>query len=44
MARSYHDGVLAAMDRLRAACDAMEGIVSTEAWPLPTYNKILFYC
>ena len=44
MARSYHDGVLAAMGRLRVACDAMEGIVSTEAWPLPTYNKILFYC
>ncbi|MDO4890636.1 MAG: glutamine synthetase III [Coriobacteriaceae bacterium] len=43
-ARVYHDGVLAAMDRLRAACDAMEGIVSTEAWPLPTYNKMLFYC
>ena len=43
-ARSYHDGVLAAMGRLRLACDAMEGIVSTEAWPLPTYNKILFYC
>ena len=37
-------GVLAAMDRLRVACDAMEGIVSTEAWPMPTYNKILFYC
>jgi len=43
-ARLYHDGVLAAMDRLRAACDAMEGVVSTEAWPLPTYNKMLFYC
>ncbi len=43
-ARSYHDGVLAAMDALRAICDDMEGIVSTEAWPLPTYNKILFYC
>ena len=43
-ARSYHDGVLAAMERLRAACDAMETIVSTEAWPLPTYNKMLFYC
>lgn len=43
-ARSYHDGVLAAMDRLRTACDAMETIVSTEAWPLPTYNKMLFYC
>ena len=43
-ARSYHDDVLAAMEQLRAICDAMEGIVSTEAWPLPTYNKILFYC
>ena len=43
-ARSYHDDVLAAMGRLRKACDDMEGIVSTEAWPLPTYNKILFYC
>ena len=43
-ARSYHDGVLAAMGRLRIACDDMEGIVSTEAWPMPTYNKILFYC
>ena len=43
-ARSYHDDVLGAMDRLRIACDTMEGIVSTEMWPLPTYNKILFYC
>ena len=39
-----HDDVLSAMERLRVACDAMEGIVSTELWPLPTYNKILFYC
>ena len=36
--------VLSAMERLRAACDQMETIVSTKAWPLPTYNKILFYC
>ena len=43
-ARSYHDDVLAAMEVLREACDAMENIVSTEAWPMPTYNKILFYC
>ena len=43
-ARAYHDGVLAAMQHLRTICDAMEGIVSTEAWPLPTYNKMLFYC
>ena len=43
-ARAYHDEVLAAMKSVRAVCDEMEGIVSTEAWPLPTYNKILFYC
>ena len=43
-ARSYHDDVLGAMEGLRAITDDMEGIVSTEAWPLPTYNKILFYC
>ena len=43
-AQSYHDGVVAAMERLRVACDMMENIVSTEAWPIPTYNKILFYC
>ena len=43
-AQSYHDGVVAAMFRLRVACDTMENIVSTEAWPIPTYNKILFYC
>ena len=43
-ARSFHDDVIAAMDVLRAVCDEMEGIVSTEAWQLPTYNKMLFYC
>ncbi len=43
-ARCFHDDVLAAMDGLRVITDDMEGIVSTEAWPLPTYNKILFYC
>ena len=32
------------MDELREICDEMENIVSTEAWPLPTYNKMLFYC
>ena len=43
-ARSFHDDVLTAMDELREICDEMENIVSTEAWPLPTYNKMLFYC
>ncbi len=31
------------MDALRAAVDAMEIIVEREAWPVPTYNEILFY-
>ena len=43
-ARSFHDDVLTAMDELREICDEMENVVSTEAWPLPTYNKMLFYC
>ena len=43
-ARAFHDDVLTAMEELRLTCDAMEDIVSTEAWPMPTYNKILFYC
>ena len=43
-ARSFHDDVLTAMEELREICDEMENIVSTEAWPLPTYNKMLFYC
>ena len=33
----------ARMDALRAAVDAMEIIVEREAWPVPTYNEILFY-
>ena len=43
-ATTYHDKVLAAMDDLRAVCDEMENICSTEVWPMPTYNKMLFYC
>ena len=43
-AECFHDEVLDSMEKLRVIVDDMEGIVSTEAWPLPTYNKILFYC
>jgi glutamine synthetase len=31
------------MDALREAVDALEIIVEREAWPVPTYNEILFY-
>ena len=42
-ARVYHDEVLAAMEELRVIVDSLEDICSTECWPIPTYNKILFY-
>ena len=37
------DRVLPAMRALRDGADAMELICSSEYWPMPTYNKILFY-
>lgn len=42
-ARAYHDKVLDAMESLREIVDGLEDITSTECWPIPTYNKILFY-
>ena len=42
-ARAYHDEVLQSMTSLREVVDGMEGLVSTKLWPVPTYNKILFY-
>ena len=35
--------IIPVMDALREAVDAMEIIVEREAWPVPTYNEILFY-
>ena len=35
--------IIPVMDALRTAVDAMEIIVEREAWPVPTYNEILFY-
>ena len=35
--------IVPVMDALREAVDAMEIIVEREAWPVPTYNEILFY-
>ena len=42
-ARACHDRMIPAMDKLRAISDDLEGIVATKDWPMPTYNKILFY-
>ncbi len=42
-ANMYAHEVNPAMERLRAAVDAMEPIVAREYWPVPTYDDILFY-
>ena len=31
------------MDALRADVDAMEKVCGHDYWPVPSYNKILFY-
>ncbi|MDO4590878.1 MAG: glutamine synthetase III [Slackia sp.] len=42
-ANCYAHEVEPAMERLRAAVDAMEPIVAREYWPVPTYDDLLFY-
>ena len=42
-ANCYAHEVAPAMERLRAAVDAMEEIVAADYWPVPTYDDILFY-
>lgn len=43
-ANAYARKVRPAMDALRAAVDAMEPIVASDYWPVPTYDDMLFYC
>ncbi|MBQ8229988.1 MAG: glutamine synthetase III [Clostridia bacterium] len=38
----YKDEVLVKMATLRAAADALEGLVSADYWPMPTYGDLLF--
>ena len=38
----YRDKILPVMDKLRADADALEGLVSKECWPMPTYGDLLF--
>ncbi len=38
----YKDNVLPVMDALRTAADALEGVVSSDYWPIPTYGDLLF--
>lgn len=39
----YRDSVIPAMDALRNAVDNMEKVCGHDYWPVPSYNKILFY-
>jgi glutamine synthetase len=38
----FRDHVIPAMSQVRVAADALEGLVSDELWPLPTYQEMLF--
>ncbi len=40
-ALSYKDNVIPAMDRVRAAADALEMITPTDMWPYPSYGEML---
>ena len=42
-AHAFHDQVLPAMARLRAAADVAEELCDEEYWPLPCYSRMLFY-
>lgn len=41
-AYSVRDGLLPAMEKLRAPCDEAETLVSRKDWPFPTYGELLF--
>jgi glutamine synthetase len=36
------DAIIPAMTAVRAAGDALEGMVADDLWPLPTYREMLF--
>ena len=40
---TYADSVRPAMETLRAVVDDMERLCSHDFWPVPSYNKMLFY-
>ncbi len=41
-AKTMKDKVLPAMSDVRAACDALEGVIADDLWPLPSYREMLF--
>ena len=42
-AGAYRDHVLNGMNAVRASADALEEIVDSKLWPLPSYAEMLFY-
>jgi len=38
----FRDTLLPTMLEVRAAADALEGVVADDLWPLPTYQEMLF--
>jgi glutamine synthetase len=41
-AKAYRDSVFAAMETLRAPIDRLEKLLPKDAWPMPTYEDLLF--
>ena len=41
-AKASREHTFSALGEVRAAADALEGIISDELWPLPTYREMLF--
>ncbi len=42
-ARAFSSRVSDCMSRLRSVADELEGVVSADLWPWPTYSDMLFY-
>ena len=42
-ARAFRDNVLTGMNAVRESADALESIVDSKLWPLPSYAEMLFY-
>lgn len=42
-ANTYAHVIVPVMNSLRAAVDSMEVIVAADYWPVPSYNRLLFY-
>jgi UDP-N-acetylmuramyl pentapeptide synthase len=40
---NFRENVLPAMERVRAAADALECIVDKSYWPMPSYGELLFH-